>query len=87
MCMADWLSQCRVTGVKFLILNSSSKRTSQVTSDAADAIDLYSASDEEREIVDCFLDFQTTGDWPSNITSNRFASIGASSPIRISESL
>ena len=42
--------------------------TNQVVSEDAEAIARYSASLELLESVDCFLDFQDTGDLPNNNT-------------------
>lgn len=64
MCKADWLSQKSVTGCKFLTPNSCSKLTAHVTSEAAAAMALYSASELERETVACFFDFQVIGEPP-----------------------
>ena len=66
MCSALILSQCSRTGFKDLSCSSSNNLTSQVTSLAAEAIALYSASLEDLEIVPCFFDFQLIGEEPNN---------------------
>ena len=66
MCIALILSQCRRTGFKEVSCSSSNSLTSQVTSLAADAIALYSASLDDLETVSCFLDFQLIGEEPNN---------------------
>ena len=67
MCRADWLSQLRVTGVRLLMPSSWSNLTIHVTSEAACAIALYSASEELLETVPCFFDFQLMGEDPKRI--------------------
>ena len=65
--MADWLSQFRVIGLRFFISKSSSSLSNQVTSAAAEAIALYSASELDLDTVPCFLDFQEIGECPRSI--------------------
>ena len=57
-CRALWFWQCNVTGFHLSTPISSKSLMSQVTSDAALAIALYSASAEDLETVCCFLLFQ-----------------------------
>lgn len=54
----------KVTGFKFVTLISSRRQTIQVISEAAKERARYSASDEDLETVDCFLDFQLMGELP-----------------------
>ena len=63
-CNADWLSKCKVTGVRLFMPISSRSLTSHVTSDAAADIARYSASEDNLETVPCFFDFQLTGELP-----------------------
>lgn len=57
MWMEDWLSWCKVIGLRPETPNSSNNLTVQVTSVAAGAIALYSDSGDDLEMVICFLDF------------------------------
>lgn len=67
MCMAEWLSQNKVTGLIESTCNSCNNLTNQVISVAACAMTLYSASDELRDTTAYFLDFHEMGEESSRI--------------------
>ena len=64
MCMAAWLSQKSKAGVNKVIWKSVNNCLSQNNSLAVAAIALYYALAEDREMVDCFLDFHDTKESP-----------------------
>ena len=61
MYIGDWLSQCRVTGLRSVTPNSSKSDTNQVPYEATAAIALYSVYVEDLETIGCFLDLQLMG--------------------------
>ena len=63
---AAWLSQQRIAGFEWLTPSSFSNERSQVSSQVAFAIDLYSASADDLETVCCFFDFQEIKESPRN---------------------
>lgn len=61
-CMVPWVSQCRWTRRGWEIPRSRSNCQSHLSSQHVTAIDRYSASAEERKIVDYFLVLQEIGE-------------------------
>lgn len=63
--MVDWLAQNNVTDWRLVMPKSRSNRKSQVIYAEAKGTALYSASELDLKMVDCFLDFQLIGDCPN----------------------
>ena len=64
MCKALWLSQYNTAGRVQSTLKSFSKYVSHCSSQVVEASALYSASDDDRDTVLCFVVFQETRDFP-----------------------
>ncbi len=65
--MAALLSQYNFAGCGCEIWRSANNCFNQVISQQVEAITLYSASAEERDIVVCFFVFQDIGEFPRSI--------------------
>lgn len=67
MAIADLLSENSTAGPSNFTSNVSSKNVNYWISQAAMAMALYSASEDDLETIPCFLDFQEINASPKNI--------------------